>query len=178
MHTTRRDPGPGRGRRVAGSMVAPSPAMAGRRGRGRGWTGRHVVERGSAHWQPGDRAVPRDPSSLRTAYAGRPAGARGTANPSCYAPRPVGPTHDRIAGSGRIGPVHVGRTVTRSRSWPAAGVGPAGAGAPARAAGHRHRARVEGAAAPVGPQLPSDVLVSRELPGRPDPQLHRPLFAP
>ena len=47
----------------------------------------------------------------------------------------------------------------------------------ALAAGHRHRTRVEGAAAPVGPFLPSDVLVSRELPGGPDPRLHRPLFA-
>ena len=37
--------------------------------------------------------------------------------------------------------------------------------------------RVEGPAAPVGPLLPPDVLVPRELPGGPHPRLHRPLLA-
>ncbi len=37
---------------------------------------------------------------------------------------------------------------------------------------------MEGPAAPVGPQLPPDVLVSRELPGRPRACLHRPLYPP
>ena len=55
--------------------------------------------------------------------------------------------------------------------------GPARPRAAARAAGDRHRARVEGAAAPVGPQLPPDVLVPRELPGGPHPRVHRPLLA-
>ena len=39
------------------------------------------------------------------------------------------------------------------------------------------RARVEGPAAAVGPLVPPDVLVPRELPGGPRPRLHRPLLA-
>ena len=42
----------------------------------------------------------------------------------------------------------------------------------------RHRARVEGAAAAVGTRPPPDVLVPRELPGRPRPRVHRPLQPP
>ena len=42
----------------------------------------------------------------------------------------------------------------------------------------RDRARVEGAAAPVGPLAPPDVLVSRELSGGPRPRVHRPLQRP
>ena len=47
-----------------------------------------------------------------------------------------------------------------------------------RAAADRDRARVEGPAAAVGPPVPPDVLVPRELPGGPRPRLHRPLLAP
>src|SRR5262245_15791877 len=45
------------------------------------------------------------------------------------------------------------------------------------AARDRRRARVEGAAAPLGPLLPSDVLIPRELPGGAGPRVHRPLLA-
>ena len=55
---------------------------------------------------------------------------------------------------------------------------PARPRAAARAAAARDRARVEGPAAAVGPPVPPDVLVPRELPGRPGPRLHRPLLAP
>ena len=54
---------------------------------------------------------------------------------------------------------------------------PARPRAPARAAPDRARPRVEGPAAAVGPHLPPDVLLPRQLPGRADPRLHRPLFA-
>ena len=55
--------------------------------------------------------------------------------------------------------------------------GSAGSPAPERAAAAIHRARVEGPAAALGPQLPPHVLISGELPGRPCPRLHRPLHA-
>src|SRR5688500_8500773 len=51
--------------------------------------------------------------------------------------------------------------------------GPVVAGTPRRAAAHRDRGRVEGAAAPVGPQPAPDVLVPGELSGGLDPRLHR-----
>ena len=92
------------------------------------------------------------------------------ANRPCYTPRPIAPTGIG-AGSGRAGAAHVGTSCAHHDR------GSARPRAAARAAGDRPRARVEGPAAAVGPCVPPDVLVPRELPGRPDPRLHRPLFA-
>src|SRR4029077_1549369 len=96
-------------------------------------------------------------------------GTRSAANRACYTPRPIGPTGIG-AGSGRSGTADVGTSGANHRR-------PARPRAAAGVAGARARPGVEGPAAAVGPYLPSDVLVSRELPGRPHPRLHRPVLA-
>ncbi len=106
----------------------------------------------------------RDPRRSSTAHP------LGTANRACYTPRPTHRPGSALR-TGRTGTAHVGT------SGAFHGRGPARPRAAARAAADRPRARVEGPAAPVGPRLPPDVLVPRELPGRPDPRLHRPLLA-
>src|SRR6476469_1186390 len=74
-------------------------------------------------------------------------------------------------GTGRSGTAHVGTSGAHH------GRGPARPRAAARTAADRPRPRVEGPAAAVGPLLPPDVLVSRQLPGRTHPRLHRALLA-
>src|SRR5919109_4834511 len=69
---------------------------------------------------------------------------------------------------------HDGRTDSRANAHRRATAGP---GPARRATGDLDRARVEGPATVVGPFIPPDVLVSRELSRCPGPRLHRPLFA-
>ena len=86
-------------------------------------------------------------------------------NPAWYAPAPLAP-----------GPMPA-RSDEPGNARPddPPGPRPARARAPERAPDPRPRARVEGAAAAVGPQPAPDVLVPRELPGGPRPRVHRPL---
>ena len=106
---------------------------------------------------------------------------------SCYAPRPCHPdglvgsrrSSGRVANKGQeraVGGRHEpGRAAPRGvRSGRRRTARP---GAPARPSGARAGPGVEGPAAPVGPEPPSDVLVPGELPGRPRPRVHRPLVA-